>query len=85
MLKKYLKKSVECPLCNKKTRRLVEYNNQLICNNCFLNISTKEFRKDNPNYAKTLKKRKIVKSKSPDKSIYAINGVVSVFRGGCTN
>lgn len=83
---KYLKEQVRCPRCNKKTRKLITYENEEICYCCFVTKANLKFLKESPNYSKHLIKRGLfVPAKSPGKTIYAINGVTSVYRNGCIN
>jgi len=83
---KYLKEQVRCPKCNKKTRKLIAYEGNEICYNCFTQLANLKFLKEHPNYSKDLVKRGLFEPiKAPGKSIYAINGITSIYRNGCIN
>lgn len=93
MKKKYLKgrnNKERCPLCNKLKSRFTEYNNEFICDDCYLSIAINKFRNENPTAYRNFKTRGNSKpfsfSKGKfSKSIYAVDGVTSIYHSGCTN
>lgn len=78
--KKY-KEKVECPRCHKKNRKMITFENEEMCYDCFLTVSVQKFKSRKT----TTKPKKYKRSNFSGKEIYAINGVTSVYRGGCFN
>lgn len=78
MKKIYLEKSRLCPICNKKSKRFIQSSDIICCHDCFIKIHS-EFSTPVKN------KRKRYSKSYFDKSIYAVNGVQSVYIGGCIN
>jgi len=95
MRKKYLSRKEEkerCPVCNKLSRHFTEWEGQFICESCFIALANKKFKKEKPlvyALAQTKGKAKLFdksyKGNNPPKSIYAINGIEKLYRGGCSN
>ena len=79
--KKY-KEKVECPKCHKKNRQMITFENEEMCYECFLTVSLQKFKTRKIK----IKPKEYKKSNSfSGKEIYAINGITSVYRGGCFN
>lgn len=78
--KKY-KEKVECPRCHKKNRKMITFENEEMCYDCFLTVSVQKFKARKT----TTKPKKYKRNNFSGKEIYAINGVTSVYRGGCFN
>ena len=82
MITKKYKDKVECPKCHKKSRKIITFENEEMCYECFLAVSLQKFKSRKTN----IKPKKYKKFDNiSGKAIYAVNGVTSVYRGGCFN
>ena len=87
MKKLFLKNPQQCPVCGKNEKTFVVTDAQQICSKCFVKQASKEFFEEHPNNRRYGKRKPFArrKIKHISKKIYAIDGITSLYRGGCTN
>lgn len=76
----------KCSKCNKTFKTLFKSEIGLVCKECYLKHSQIKLIKEHPEYLTHPKRnRKLFKFKTYcSKKIYAINGIKTIYNGGCT-
>jgi hypothetical protein len=86
MKKIYLKDFKICKHCGKKRKSFVIKEDEEYCMQCFMLFSSREFIKNNKNNRLYGKSKPFPKrGKKVSKKIYAINGITTLYNGGCFN
>lgn len=85
MRKIYLKEAQLCSKCNQNVKSFVETSEGLICSKCFIKEAIKSCQEK---FSKIKHRRKLFGNRKRNyctKKIFAVDGITSIYKGGCIN